>query len=140
MAKLSFETPEFLKLVNDEKFREEMKKQESLESIRNLFSENGINMTDEEFKEFVESVKFASGEEVKSKFLDKISGGRTISESVENFIQEHPFLTFFIAIKTISVPVKIAADISHTRNAEAEARQAESLVVLEKYRRRHFGS
>ncbi len=135
MAELSFETPEFLELVNDEKFKEKVAKQKSPEDIRNLFSKKGINMTDDQFKEFIESVKVASGEEVKSKFLDKISGGKTLSESVAKFIDEHPWLTYWTVCTAIAAPAAIVGASQAGRTCEALARKSEADLELERLRR-----
>ena len=103
MANLSFETPEFLKLVNDPNFVKKFESQKTAEDLKNLFKENGINMTDEELSEFAKSIKLANSTGVLNEdFLENASGGKKFSEAVGDFIDKHPWLTFFTATTAIT--------------------------------------
>ena len=117
MSKLSFETPEFLKAVNDPGFREEVSKVTSVEDLKKLFEKNGVKMTDEQFKEFAKSVYFANNEGiVDDSFLENVAGGKSFGQSVGKFITKHPYLTFFATTSIVSsicaVPIGIANVIS----------------------------
>ncbi len=92
MQKLSFETPEFLKLVNDPKFRQEFEKQTSAQGIKDLFSKNGVKMTDEDLAEFAAAIKAANDNSVSEDFLAHVAGG---GKGLGDFINDHPYLTFF---------------------------------------------
>ena len=75
MEKSTFDNPEFLKLLEDENFKEEILKQTTTEALKNLLSKNGINMTDKEIDIFLELLKCARKEEIDQESLEKISGG-----------------------------------------------------------------
>jgi len=103
MAKLSFETPEFLKLVNDPSFVKKFENQKTAEDLKNLFKENGISMTDEELSEFAKSIKLAnSTDTLNEDLLENVSGGKKFSEAVGDFIDKHPWLTFFAVTGAVS--------------------------------------
>ena len=75
MEKSTFDNPEFLKLLEDENFKEEILKQTTTEDLKNLLSKNGINMTDKEIDIFLELLKCAKTQEIDEESLEKISGG-----------------------------------------------------------------
>ena len=73
MSKLSFETPEFLKLVNDPDFRNKLEKQTTKEGIKELFEKNGAKMTDEQSEKFEKAASFANSKgEVGDSILENV--------------------------------------------------------------------
>ena len=112
MSKLSFETPEFLKFVSGPTFKEEVSKVTSEEDLRKLFEKNGVKMTDEQFIEFAKSVYFSHNQGVvDDAFLEKVSGGASIRESIGDFIKDHPYLTFFAITGIVSSICAMPASI-----------------------------
>lgn len=135
MSELSFETPEFLKLVNDEAFKEEALKQKTAEDLRELFSKNGVDMTDEAFAEFFDSVNYVRSEGTNDDFLSKVSGGKGVKRTFVDFMFKHPFITFFAfcsAVRSVAlIPKTIVTSRAAVKIAEADANKAAELRKLE---------
>lgn len=122
MAKFSFETKEFLDLVNAPEFREEFAKQETKEDLKNLFAKNGVTMSDEDLVTFSKMVMLAQTQQVSEEFLGAVSGGvgseekpvkgKKFSQYLGEWINEHPYLTFFAVTGAVaaisSIPFRIA--------------------------------
>lgn len=126
MEKFSFETKEFLDLVNDPKFREEFAKQGTKEDIKNLFAQNGVTMSDEDLETFAKMITVAKNMELSEELLGAVSGGvkdddeeesKTFGQYAGEFIKKHPYITFFAfnaaVARICDIPVDIASAIKH---------------------------
>ena len=87
MNKSIFESKEFLELMKKEEFIKEISNKKTKEEIKDAFFKNGVKMTDEDLKKFAEYLEKI--------YVENVSGGKKLSESVGDFIDKHPWLTFF---------------------------------------------
>lgn len=97
-----FESKEFLELMKKEEFIKEISSKKTREEIKDAFAKNGVKMTDENLDKFADYLEKIS--------VGNVSGGKKFSEAVGDFIDNHPWLTFWTTTAAIvAVPQTIAA-------------------------------
>ena len=102
MENITFESKEFTDLMKNKEFIEEINSKKTREEIKDTFSKNGIEMTDENLDKFADCLEKIS--------IGNVSGGKKFSEAVGDFIDNHPWLTFFtVGAAITAVPQTVAA-------------------------------
>ncbi len=97
-----FESKEFLELMKKEEFIKEISSKKTREEIKDAFAKNGVKMTDESLDKFADYLEKIS--------IGNVSGGKKFSEAVGDFIDNHPWLTYFaVGSAILAVPRTIAA-------------------------------
>lgn len=90
-------------LMKNKKFIEEIASKKTREEIKDTFAEKGVKMTDENLDKFADCLEKIS--------IGNVSGGKKFSEAVGDFIDNHPWLTFFTADAALTAIPQTVADI-----------------------------
>lgn len=99
MEKSIFQSANFIDLMKNKEFIEEISNKKTREEIKDTFSKKGVKMEDADLDQFAKDLETV--------YINNVSGGKSFGEAAGNYIEKHPWLTFFMAVSVVHAPAAI---------------------------------